>query len=553
MPDRPYTARRSAGTAAEPPSGRQARHSATTVLPATRARRQNTPSLPEPEPTATTAARGHRDGPWPDAGSASTTRATDTTDSAATPASLATDPAGSATTPVARTEAPEVLGEPTSTGAGATAPRHRRWGALAGASAAAVVVLAGVVFLVYSILSPSGATSLPPDTTTGSSTSAGPATPALQLTDAMMVTTTMAAKVVGDGDWTIASDTTGPQQQDVTATCLRTVVDQPAAIQERTRTLTAGSATTAPAALHQAFLYASEEQAAAAYAARLTALGGCATSSALLVSGATAKKLGDEAAGVIVDVQDSPAMTHTVWIGRTGPVVNVVDFAVSTGTVTAAKAAGVLAALTDAQCTTVDGTCSTGYSVAAAPPPASSTDGRGLLVLADIPSLKGSSLHWALGASATNADDLRGTQCEGMDLGKVSGTKSLLTRSYLLADDPDNIGIDMVVYTMGSAAAAKKTAATISGNIGSCQQLTATVSGKTTYAAPKGSSSFSGTSYVVTQQLTDGKTSYRYRVSVSAVGKDVVYLFTNVTRAKDFSNSQWTALSIRAAQRAAQA
>ena len=114
-----------------------------------------------------------------------------------------------------------------------------------------------------------------------------------------------------------------------TPACL---TDQPAegepTAQQQVARLLSSDGKAAPSALHRASAYASPEDAAQAYAVATRTFGGCAAAGSYLVSGAAVTGLGDQAAGVVVNVvTGGKTQLHSVVVSRTGKVVNVLDVA----------------------------------------------------------------------------------------------------------------------------------------------------------------------------------------------------------------------------------
>ena len=96
-------------------------------------------------------------------------------------------------------------------------------------------------------------------------------------------------------------------------------------------------------------------------------------------------------------------------------------------------------------------------------------------------------------------------------------------------------------------------AKTLDGNFASCgdRTRTATVSDDAVTAVDASGKKLKGTTYLVTQRVSDTKT-VTFRVAVAVTGTRLVYLLANPSSGFDFSANQWQAIVGRAAQRATQ-
>lgn len=499
-PNRPYRARHSAGASTDGDLDHVARHSASEPGVAT----------PPREPSSTDPAGSH----------------------------APSTPPPAATLTVSRAGAPNRV-------------IKRRRAVLAGGLAVGLILILGICAGVYAATRPTTTGAAPPPVTASASRPSASASTSAQgpVPDEQMLGPDTAKQITDNVTWRVASDHSGAATRSASATC-QTMPPSPVAVTTRIRTLTA-TGTRAPAALHEADVYASVKDATAAMAARTKAFGDCATDNAWIIGGTTATGLGDQAVGLTVVIQGGKPVYHTVLLNRSGAMVNVVDVAAPNKAVPMAQAAAALARLTDRQCSAKPAGCATSYQLQYSMPPEGST-APGFLITADIPQVDPTG-RWTPGKPTTKPD-VKGTRCETITFDSVQDASATHARTYILSGNGQTFGVDTVLITMRSDAAASDLAGTIDSDIAGCHDNmpTATVSAYETFTvADQAGTKFDGTTYQVTQQV-DPKTSYRYRVGVVAVDKTVVYLFANPNDKADFTDGEWTALNVRAAQRSTQ-
>lgn len=298
--------------------------------------------------------------------------------------------------------------------------------------------------------------------------------------------------------------------------------------------------------------YADDATATTAYAARAAQLSNCTADVAWVIGGNSVSGLADEATALRVRVQaEAGDVNHVLLLSRTGRSVSQIDL----GTADAVKPLD-LALATGAslsrQCGPDQGTCPTSIEVSATLPPPG--DPVGWLLESDLPRINRGVGRW--GAQPVAPVTTLGSQCEAVDLGTASGAESANMRTLLYADDPaqpNAFGVDMVTYTYKDAKAAKKFADDLDKNISKCRDRAPTATVKAGPAV-KGSGAdgvaIAGTSYAVTQELTNSSVSYR--VTVVTLDNKVVYLMANPSKTFDFTDAQWKAIGLRAGQRASQ-
>jgi hypothetical protein len=241
---------------------------------------------------------------------------------------------------------------------------------------------------------------------------------------------------------------------------------------------------------------------------------------------------------------------HTIVASRTGENITILDVASSSSSPDPAKVAGVAKTALTRLCQ-AGGTCpGTPKAESALVPPGST---KGWLEAADLPRVRTGSGIWA--GTETTIGSATGTQCENVDLSTVTGPKNRDARSYVLAGDssaPTTFGVDMLVFTMSDANAAGTFSHTLRTNISTCADRTRTAAvGKAVDVdgTGQGGAKIDGQSFEITQ----APDKILYRVAVLSVGSRVVYVRATPSSSFDFSDAQWTAAALRAAQRASQA
>ncbi|HML50244.1 MAG TPA: hypothetical protein PKD84_02390 [Propionicimonas sp.] len=393
----------------------------------------------------------------------------------------------------------------------------------------AFLVMAGVVVILLLVVV-AVVVVLKPPSTLGSP---GPAAVDPVLTDSEVA-------VLGAGPWTSAPTTE-------TAICLSggTTVKADRSV---ARLL---SNTTGSSVLQSVDSYADAATATEAYSQRLTQVGTCADDAATVQSASTVTGLGDTSDAVTLKARDKTGATHTVLLVRSDRTVNIFDVATPEAIPLTALAATSTASL-NRQCAGT--TCPSAISVEASVPAAG--DPAGWLVPADLPLITPGVGKWVTTDFQVKS---RGSGCEGIDLAKVSNTTSSGQRTLILADDPAAVdgsvsfGTDQVNYEFSSAKAAQDLAATLTKNINNCasRQLTATVDGtdKVTGTGAD-AAAISGQTWTVTHKIS-GKT-LTLRLAVVTSGNRVTYLLANPLKNANVSDSEWTAIALRAGQRASQ-
>ena len=407
--------------------------------------------------------------------------------------------------------------------------QRRRWPWVAGLAGLLVVAVVAVAWFARPLLMP------------------GPTTPSIDPVSTYLLQEADLAPLRTDTLWTASStDTTiGPATPQ--ARCVLPATETtPSAASSMVRTFSPVSGL-AGGLLHQVDAYADADAATVAYDERIAQLGSCPHTTALLVSTDTVDGLADAAMAFGYRLQGTQDEFHTLVVSRTGERVNIVDATQPDTAVEVAPLLEVLATASTRQCAS-GGTCpGTPATTPVAPPVVAPA---GWLAGVDLPRVTPGAGIWR-GVDAPEVN-LVGTRCEAVDLNEVPVGGSLLQRTYVLADDPaagTSFGIDEALRTFASEAEAQAYTDLLTTNIDGCAGRTPTAEvARTGEVGDPGV----GTAWAVTQRTDESTATAKFRVSVVRVGSTVIYLMANPTAEADFSDEGWTAVSQRAAQRAAQ-
>ena len=372
------------------------------------------------------------------------------------------------------------------------------------------------------------------------------------ITTAHLITEAETQLVQDKAGWKIAATVPTVSPASPRIACLVTQPGQPNPVLSSQRTLSTATKTKL-ALLHQMDDYASAADAEKVFALRKANLGVCDDVPAWIFGAASITGLGDEATSVTIAYQDAVVRYHTVLIVRVGTVVNSFD-AASEGAATPPLSLALAAAkVATRQCDVAEGTCTADLRVVAGVPMSSGQPGW--LIASDIPRITAGEGLW------TETDPAQissaGTGCENLTLKAAPGVTQGLQRTYLLLQDstaPQNFGIDTLLLTTGSTAAATGLMTKIAGNISDCadRMATATVSEALVINGTADNDlKVVGKQFLITQKV--GSDTRIYRVAVTATGNKVSYLLVNGTKTFNFSKDAWKSLALRTGQRASQA
>lgn len=428
--------------------------------------------------------------------------------------------------------------------------RRTRVGLLASAAALLVVVCLSIGFAVWANQRPQVTAPPLPATTAGTPS----ATPRPVLSEASMLADADARLIQEDAGWKVSLDTEGVTEESPQATCVvRSEAGLPTPEQTRLRTLTTASEK-GTAALHQADLFPTAEDAQRVYEARLGQLGSCAKQPVWLASGWSPVELGNQAGGVVAVVQEEVGVHHSLLLVRTGRMLNVFDVAQQDSAVRYDGLVAAAAEVVNSQCGRTGGRCATDAESRPGIVPLG-TDQAGFLAGVDVPRITPALGEW--GGTPVESDfQVTTSRCEGMDPATVSGPTDRAKVTYLLSNDPEApqpFGFDEVVLTMEDAGAAGELLRRFDTAVQRCadDQRTAEVSARTAVEGTVGGARVVGSAYTVTQSAGQDER-VRFRIAMATIDTKVVYLVLPAEAEFDFDDGEWTALARRAAERTTQ-
>lgn len=313
------------------------------------------------------------------------------------------------------------------------------------------------------------------------------------------------------------------------------------------------SAKTTTAVLDRVDGYADEQTATKAFSVEAASLAACDSVPVHIVSAAAFTGLGDQSASVTIAYQGSRTQYRTIVLSRIGREIQAVDAADYGSPVDAQKAGAAMATAAARSCRAAGGTCPANVTSKPAVPPVAGD--RGWPITSDFPRITPDQGQWSQ-TQVVNVSR-QGTGCEGVTLATVSGPTARQQRTYLLTQDssaPDGFGVDELLFTFGDAKGSAALTKKIGDNIASCSKSskTATISDAKAFTTiGENNTAVSGRSFIVTQDTGSGDKAI-YQVAVASAGTRTVYLLANIAPSYRFSDTDWTALAQRAAQRATQ-
>ncbi|SDB89306.1 hypothetical protein GA0111570_106218 [Raineyella antarctica] len=306
--------------------------------------------------------------------------------------------------------------------------------------------------------------------------------------------------------------------------------------------------------LHEAFQFASADDAKSATDLWSKQLGDCSRPIALLANGWTISGVGDAATGVTAIVQDKTAINHTVQLSRSGSVVHVIDASKPQATPDGTAVAKLLGTVVGRTCQAAGGACADNPSASSGVPPQTASNPE-FLANADLPRITAGTGRWG-GTDVATTFDFFGSQCEGKDLATVAGPESRKHRAYLLQEDaaaPEGtFGVDEYILTYPDKGGADGLVKDITASINGCEKnmLTAKVEQGAAIDTKANNKAITGRVWTITQQV-DQNTKQRYRVGLVQVDRTVIYTMIPTGQSFDFNNDQWKGIAERAGQRLA--
>lgn len=373
-----------------------------------------------------------------------------------------------------------------------------------------------------------------------------PRTPAVDLIAATLLTPADLAGTAGQATWTEKSTERAVTPDTAQPACLATAEGtEPVASSSAVRALAAPGDLSA---IHEIDRYASPEDAAAAFTARVAQLGSCRSTTARAVDAATVTNLGQSAVAATFVEDDSPAVSHTFVVSRDADTVNIVDLSRPGTAIAATPASQALGRAYARACTADGGWCGENVHVTATP--VLPAEPAGWLSVVDLPRIKPGVGAWTGTDIATPAVSTSG--CEGFDMTKLGGSVSTGQRTYLVADDPSapkTFGVDQVTITFKTPQEVATTVATISKNLDSCATRTPTATVKKLGAVTGGAP---GAAWTVTHKVSP-TASLTYQVALLSRGTTLTYLLATPSAGYEFTAAQWSGVASRAGVRLTQA
>ncbi|MGC4942393.1 hypothetical protein [Kribbella sp. DT2] len=421
--------------------------------------------------------------------------------------------------------------------------QSRRRNQLIGAGAAVVVLLGGGGIAAVNAFggddSPGDSKSSSPDDSQGGGGDEN------ALADAKVLIDGPAAKpLTASGSWAIAATADGSSAPDKSFVCQAQRFADPAGIRTWVRTFK--NAATKDTAVQ--YVEVSNDTAAAgkAYTTITGWLSQCNTPQVRLVASYTAEGLGER--GVIA-VFGQPNGTksskyRTVSVTTAGQATMVLEHDTTGGT--PPKPDGVLAtagAGLKRICTETGADCGSG-NLQAKTGLLSTQESAGFMAPIDLPVLSSVEKPWV----SVDGEVRSGTLCEKIDLKKAKATK-YKTQTYVVpeAPVPTEFGMDATVAKFATPAASAAFVAQIRKNVDGCAKSTSTATVKSTGSL---TSAVKGETWKATYDTGGGKV-FTFRIGIAGSGDRAVYLLYPVLKNLDITDTVFTEVLARAADRSA--
>ncbi|WP_432946064.1 hypothetical protein ACQPXM_07240 [Kribbella sp. CA-253562] len=420
--------------------------------------------------------------------------------------------------------------------------QSRRRNQMIGAGAAVLVLLGGGGIAAVNAFggddSPGDAKAGNPDDTKGGDKD--------QLADAKVLIDGPAAKSLSaTGSWAVATTADGSSAPDKSFVCQVQRFADPAGVRTWVRTFR--NAATKDSAVQ--YVEVSNDTAAAAksYSTITTWLSQCNTPQVRLVASYTTQGLGDRG---LIAVFGQPTGSksskfRTVSVTTAGQATMVLEHDTTGGTppkpdaVLATASAGLKRI-----CAETGANCGTG-TLAAKPGLLPSTEAAGFMAPIDLPVLASIDKPWV----SVPGEVRSGTLCEKIDLKKAKATK-YKTQTYVVpeAQAPTEFGLDATVAKFASPAAASAFVLQIRKNVDGCAKTTSTATVKSTGTLAL--STVKGEAWKATYDTGGGKV-FTFRIGIAGAGDRAVYLLYPVLKNLDITDSAFTEILGRAAERSA--
>jgi hypothetical protein len=410
-----------------------------------------------------------------------------------------------------------------------------------GAGAAALVLLGGAGVVAVNAFGGGGSpgdakSSATDDKSSGADT----------LADAKVLIDGPTAKpLTSTGNWAVSSTADGSSAPDKSFVCQSQRFADPAGVRTWVRNF--ANATTKDTAVQYVEVSNDTTTADKAYTTITGWLGQCSTAQVRLVASYATNGLGER--GVIaVFGQPTAGKTskyRTISVTTAGPATMVLEH--DTIGTTPPRPDGVLTTASAGLkriCAETGANCGSGTPTAT-PSLLPGPDASGFMAPIDLPVLLSIDKPWVSVTAAVRS----GTECEKIDLKKAKSTKSR-AQTYVVpeAQVPTEFGLDATVAEFATPAAASTFVTGISKNVDTCSKTTSNATVKKT--GTLNFSTIKGQTWRAAYDTGGGKI-FTYRIGIAAAGKHAVYLLYPVLKGLDITDSAFTEILNRAAQRSA--
>jgi len=417
----------------------------------------------------------------------------------------------------------------------------RRRNQLIGAGAALVVLVGGGGFAALNAFGGDGS---PSDAKSGNQDDKSGGNDSGLLGDAKVLLDGTAAKQLAPtaGAWAVASTDNGSNAPDKSFVCQAQRFADPAGIRTWIRSFRNPS--TKDTAVQYVEVSNDEAAAGKAYATIIGWLSACNTPQIRLISSYTTEGLGSKGVAAVFGQPGAKTNKYrTISVSTAGQTTMVVEHD-TVGTtppkptsLVATAGAGLKRICAEAKCTTGTPTAKPGLLPTSEPP--------GFMAPIDLPVLPSIDKPWVSTGSTTP----KGTGCDRLDLKKAKA-KTYKSQTYVVpeAKVPTEFGLDTMVATFASPAAAAGFVSDIRKAVDGCKKTTSNATVKQTGEVALGI--IRGESWRVSYDTGGGKI-FTYRIGIAVAGSRAVYVLYPLLEDLDIANSAFNEVLIRAAERSA--
>ncbi|MFI5713590.1 hypothetical protein [Kribbella sp. NPDC051620] len=362
-------------------------------------------------------------------------------------------------------------------------------------------------------------------------------------TKALLDGTAVKQLAPASGAWAVASTDDGSNAPDKAFVCQSQRFADPAGIRTWIRNFQNPS--TKQTAVQYVEVSNDEAAAGKAYSTITGWLSACNTPQIRLVASYTTTGLGSKGVvAVFGQPGEKSSKYRTISVSTAGQATMVVEFDTTAktppkpDTVIATAGAGLQRICAEAKCTTGTPTAKPGLLPTTEPP--------GFMAPIDLPVLPSIDKPWV----STSGTTPKGTGCETdkLDLKKAK-PKSSKSQTYVVpeAKVPAEFGLDTMVVSFASPAAASNYVAAIRKAVDNCKKTQSNATVKQTGDVSLGQS-ISGESWRASYETGNNKT-FTYRIGIAASGSRAVYVLYPVLEDLDITNAGFNEVLIRAAER----